>query len=428
MPSDTAPSGDFYYVLDSIWDSAGSYDQIGIASDNGVWGWVWSWTSYCAGTYYFTTDGYTLSQGASYAFRMQDFSNGSVEFQLYYQYVQSGDLLATHWAHTGGTYFLEQSSYSCSGNSYYDYTDYEEVYSLAQQNVPNWSFAFMGNLANGASVTSWAQMYVNSPSAIYSLNSGSDVTVANQGWWLNFFGNVVSASPDEVITLPAEVQTLSCALTGYCQNTDPSTNSAPSGWSTSYSPTSGTPTFWFNVTVHVGASTGTYYVDFKTTNQYVYSVFYGYYTTFRMQFDVRSGGGCVAYGTPILTPTGYVPVQQLASGSLVEEYDIGSGSLVTGALLYSNASQATTLTDVNAGLLYLTPTDQPVYVRNATFTGWLLDPQNLTVGDQVFDAQNGSWISVTSVQTVHRHIQVYDVVTSGLNDFIANGILLDRKP
>jgi hypothetical protein len=234
---------------------------------------------------------------------------------------------------------------------------------------------------------------------------------------------------DTYVTLTAEVETLSCALTGNCQSTDPSTNSAPSGWTTSYSPTSGTPTFWFNVTVYVGtSSSGTYYVDFKTTNQYAYGVFYGYYTTFRMQFDVKSGGGCVAYGTPLLTPTGYVPVQQLSSGSLVEEYDLGNGSLVTGYLLYANSTRAVTLIDINSGALLVSPTDQPIYIKNGTYTGWLIDPQNLTVGEQVFEAQNGTWINVTSVQTIHRHSLVYDVVASGPNDFVANGILLDRKP
>jgi hypothetical protein len=139
------------------------------------------------------------------------------------------------------------------------------------------------------------------------------------------------------------------------------------------------------------------------------------------------GGGCVASGTPILTPRGYVAVQNLTRGQAIDEFNLTSGEMVTGEIVSANTTSVRGLTDVNSGLLYLTPTDQPIFIRNATFEGWLRDPQNLTTTDQLLDPVTWHWINVTEVMLVHRTATVYDVVTSGLNDFVANGVLLDIK-
>jgi len=139
------------------------------------------------------------------------------------------------------------------------------------------------------------------------------------------------------------------------------------------------------------------------------------------------GGGCVAWGSPILTPDGYVPVQKLKPGDRVEEYGIQNGTMFVGTILYNNKTESSSVVSVNNGTLLLTPTDQPVFIRNSTYIGWLRDPQNLSVGDQLFDPVNDTWINVTSVNIIYEHIKVFDVVTSGANDFIDNGILLDKK-
>jgi len=104
-----------------------------------------------------------------------------------------------------------------------------------------------------------------------------------------------------------------------------------------------------------------------------------------------------------------------------------SQHLFQGSLLWANATNVTHLLDINRGLLFLTPTDQPVYIKNSTFEGWLRDPQNLTTGDSLFDPVSMSWVQVTSLKLVHDSTTVFDVVTSGANDFVANGILLDQK-
>jgi len=139
------------------------------------------------------------------------------------------------------------------------------------------------------------------------------------------------------------------------------------------------------------------------------------------------GGGCVASGTPILTAAGYVPVQQIRPGTLVQEYDFSTSSMTQGTFLSANVTHVHAIVNVNHGELRLTATDQPVYVRNATFTGWLRDPQNLTTADHLFDPVNGSWIQIWSVTLQKVGVDVYDVVTSGANNYIANGVLLDQK-
>jgi len=48
-------------------------------------------------------------------------------------------------------------------------------------------------------------------------------------------------------------------------------------------------------------------------------------------------------------------------------------------------------------------------------------------GDFIFDAVHGEWVLVSSLQVVADRTKVYDILTDGPNNFIANGFLLDRK-
>jgi hypothetical protein len=139
------------------------------------------------------------------------------------------------------------------------------------------------------------------------------------------------------------------------------------------------------------------------------------------------GGGCVAKGTPILTPSGYVAVQNLQQGQSILEFDFATQSFVYGEFISANVTAVDAVVNINHGLLYLTPTDQPIYIQNATFTGWLRDPQNLSTADSVYNPVTLSWIHLTSLSTVYRQVNVYDVVTGGFDNFVANGVLLDPK-
>jgi len=114
-----------------------------------------------------------------------------------------------------------------------------------------------------------------------------------------------------------------------------------------------------------------------------------------------------------LAPNGYVPVQKLKPGDRVEEYGVQNNTMFTGTILY-NKTESSSVVSINDGTLLLTPTDQPVFIRNSTYIGWLRDPQNLSIGDQLFDPVNDTWINVTNVNIIYEHIKVFDVITTGL--------------
>ncbi len=207
--------------------------------------------------------------------------------------------------------------------------------------------------------------------------------------------------------------------------------SVPAGISASISPTSVTPVTGSpasaSLTISSGTTTGTFYITVTASSPSLPSQS----KTVSISVIVPSGGGgggCVAAGTLILTPSGDVAIQDLTPGATVVEYDLATRSLVWGTLVSADWQWTSSLVDINSGLLRLTPTDQPVYVMTPTGqVGWVHDPQNVTVGDQVFDPVNGAWIPVWSAQLVQVHVRVYDVITTGANNFIGDGVLLDMK-
>ena len=85
------------------------------------------------------------------------------------------------------------------------------------------------------------------------------------------------------------------------------------------------------------------------------------------------------------------------------------------------------LLSINDKQLELTTTDQPIFMRNASFMGWIRDPKDLQVGDELFNPVNQSWIRINSLTFEHGNFKVYDIETAPYNNFIANGMLLDRK-
>ena len=55
--------------------------------------------------------------------------------------------------------------------------------------------------------------------------------------------------------------------------------------------------------------------------------------------------------------------------------------------------------NINEGLLKTTLLDQPIYTRNSSYTGWLQDPINLKVGDEIFHVPNQQWIKIGCLET-----------------------------
>jgi len=429
VPHDYPDGHDFYYVLLSVWDDNDVYDQIGFSGFFGTWGLTYAALNKCGTGNDYSANAMTLSRGVLYTFKMT-VSSGTVTFSAYIGATQVWTLSR----HTGGTAFVLADYYSCSGNTYYDYTNYEEVYEVQNQEEPSWSFFFHGNQANGGLVVAWSSFYQSSPSDVVVYVNYGDTTIDNQ-WFMVLLTYddiyaVASATSLSVSGSLTRLYTdywcfwyLSCNvyLEGYA---------APSGWSLSFSPDycyldvwTSSCSFTMTISIPSGTPAGNYWVGVKAEDWLLR------YTTFRLGVHLTSGGGgCVAFGTLILTPSGYVSVQRLKEGDKAVGYDLGEGRLVTLNVTAIEESFEAILISVNAGSLVLTPYDQPIYIKNVTFEGWLRDPGQLTVGTMIFDAVRGEWVPIVSLEPLYGKTKVYDIATDGPNNFIANGYLLDRKP
>lgn len=180
VPDDRPEGGpaNFYYMILSVWDDAGSYDQLGFANSYGSWGVAYSTTNYCATTYYYSPDAFDLQSGQLYQFTMS-IASGQVQFTI--SNATSGAVVWTVVASTGGTAFLVQPTYGCDSSVYYDYTDYEEVYGTSGPNIP-YDLFFANNTVDSSPEATWARM--GHPARTVLLN-GPNVTLENEPYYLS---------------------------------------------------------------------------------------------------------------------------------------------------------------------------------------------------------------------------------------------------
>lgn len=257
VPEDNPQIADFYYVLLSVWDDAGSYDQVGFTNSGGVWGFTYSSTDYCASYYYYNPDAFSLNDGTTYTFAMT-LAGGSVNFSATYPDGSS----AFYWTqYTGGHHFLDDGFYTCDsgyGNAtYYDLTDYEEVYQTTNTMVP-YDWHFTSNLADAVPLTPWS-VFTSSglPGAISVLISTDNTLVANEPyelglgasppWYTAVGGGNKSIGLHTQVTLSSLVGTPSTVLGGYV---------LPGGWTVKFAPASGTGGYSSDLTITVPAGTG----------------------------------------------------------------------------------------------------------------------------------------------------------------------------
>lgn len=141
-----------------------------------------------------------------------------------------------------------------------------------------------------------------------------------------------------------------------------------------------------------------------------------------------SGGGCV-WGNSLVTMADgeYKKASQVRVDEEVLGYDLFNNSLVTERVISNSRARVNEIIDFNDGLLLVTPTNQPVYARNATYTGWVHDPLNMTIGWELFCPQSQSWVEITSMEFKDGNYLVNDIVTTVFNNYIANGVLVDYK-
>lgn len=181
-------------------------------------------------------------------------------------------------------------------------------------------------------------------------------------------------------------------------------------------------TFVYHVKVEASAAGADVTVDFYGPDYRKVQINY-------LHLKVTSGGGgCVAEGTPILTASGeYIPVEQVEVGDKLMGYDFDEQGLVPLKVKSVDVTVVEELLNINEGLLRVTPVDQPIYVRKGSFEGWLANPRDLEVGDELFDAVNEQWIAVESLTYEGGSFVVYDLRLRGTDTYIANDILVDAK-
>jgi hypothetical protein len=141
-------------------------------------------------------------------------------------------------------------------------------------------------------------------------------------------------------------------------------------------------------------------------------------------WPLEGGGGCVLRNTPIaMADGGAMRVQAVNPGDRIMGYDTQSGAFVTVTVTSNNQTIVNEILSINNGLLYVTPTDQPIYTDH----GWVKNPQDLAIGLRIYNPTQNSWITIQSLETQNGHFLVYDLRTTEPNTFIGNGILLDTK-
>jgi hypothetical protein len=74
----------------------------------------------------------------------------------------------------------------------------------------------------------------------------------------------------------------------------------------------------------------------------------------------------------------------------------------------------------------VTPFDQPLFIKNSTYTGWIFHPSALKVGWYLYSPlENNKWIRINNISYRYGEFEVYDIVTNGPNTFIVENVLAD---
>jgi len=263
VPADRPQPADFYYVLLSVWDNAGSYDQVGFTNNYGAWGLAYSTTNNCAANYYYSPNATELAGGQNYTFKMT-LSGGFVDFAVTNA---SGSSIWVFSQYTGGTEFVIAGFYTCISGSYYDYTDYEEVYSTTAPEPP-YDFFFQDDSGTPiGSVTNWTSWNANAPTGILVYIDGvanstgcpasCPIVIANEPYYL-YFPNAAGSLRVEPVSPPtAAAWNVTVAEFAPDAPISLSLYAVPTGWTVKLSVRQGAPAFSSGISVEVPSSTAT---------------------------------------------------------------------------------------------------------------------------------------------------------------------------
>lgn len=139
-------------------------------------------------------------------------------------------------------------------------------------------------------------------------------------------------------------------------------------------------------------------------------------------------GGCVLGQSNVAMADGKtIHASRLRIGDQVLGYDPSTDQIITESVMSNVQTRVGLVIAFNGGTLITTPNDQPIYVRSGNYTGWIRDPMNITIGSQVYLPLDHKWMQINTATYMTGSFQVNDIKTDGLNNYMANGVLVDVK-
>lgn len=137
--------------------------------------------------------------------------------------------------------------------------------------------------------------------------------------------------------------------------------------------------------------------------------------------------GCILGSDNIMLYNGStIHASNLKVGNYIYAYNITSGKLSPQRVSLITISYSSVIEYIN-GNLGITPTDQPLYIRNSTYTGWINNPMSLKVGEYLYEPMANKWTIIDNITYKRGNFKVYNVYTTGPNTFIVNNFLTDIK-
>jgi hypothetical protein len=209
---------------------------------------------------------------------------------------------------------------------------------------------------------------------------------------------------------------LPSCITSYSFN--PTTISPPNGGSSALSiSTSSSCTYGSTYTVTVTATDGTISQS----------------ATFTLSLTCNpcggGGGGSVAAGTLITLADGtQVPVQSLRVGMQLLSYDMATHQYVittiTKFVAVMTYNQMVISTSTGKPLIVDQNPSQKVYVKMPDGTVTLMSVTDLKVGYDLFEPVSQTWVPITAIHYQNGGVHtMYDIYTTGPDNYIANGYL-----
>jgi hypothetical protein len=447
VPTGLPDSFDSYFQVLSIWDDSNTLIQIALNAWLGEWQITYAALE-CDGTG-LTQSGMGLTPGLYYHLAME-ISGGWITYSV----SRFGTTLWNSQWETGGSYFRMEKLSTCPGYaSQPGLTLWEEIYKLHDQARPEWNLYFLNVEADSTTVSDWDEdihgnfaglAIEDQPDPLIIFGDGSEVGDGNEigdvSIWNEWFALYSKYSPgwtqtqgvtyssDEtamVLRLNADSEwSLDC--TSDC-DVDITAESWPNNWGINLDPATDTPEVdvGWEFSFPSNAPIGNYEVVFLTKRDGTAP-----YSLLRFVIHIEApqpstgSPGCIPEGTEILTPTGDVPVESLDPQDDVLAWDFTLNEHTTVDWAFEGQTLEAYGLDINDGELQIPGWGQRIYTQTEGGTGWVNDARDLQMGDLVFDAREGNWIEVGSITPLDSAEYLCGLYTSGVNNFIANGILV----